>query len=582
MHFKQRSTCNNKHKTHITQHTLHNTQHTTHNIKRTTQHTTYNNQNIKQQRTNTIMNRVPSFLLKKITGRTIVNKSARVLSIGISTDHGRNYKYNEKSHSTTMIASCSYAALALSLNSGLQITKCSSGDGDDDSFLDKSMVVLNSGNEIQSHHHHPDLSNASTNSILEDDQSNNITNILNKSQSLANITTPQQANDSHDFLNNSQVIGNMNIPDQSRNVHDSLNISDNFESVHQPDLSASSKEECSHQSQSNNSSMNEQEPFQTNNISQILGRSLELHDQNGDYIPIEDTAGHNNFIYNFTSTCLATMKSMSNEQRRPLMSIATQVIPRRDMGELLGQSITKAEWAKASLHVKYPGLGHAVLPKPKYRRKCFEDNVVKEFIEWLHSNNFLQSLSFGQKVVKFYNGVHTAVEAVKMTSNQSRVIEKYAESYMKDVSSFSSEPAIENGLLLEESDLVDLERCKKHCKKSKVQCYREEDHDGNHIFTPKGSLSASSIARLLKQITSGQIKSLAGLDDTDTKCGRENFNKMRAMIDTLVGVVRFDRDGYKKDDSISKIDKIEMFHKVNFARHLGSKYTTSYYMHSNV
>ena len=122
-----------------------------------------------------------------------------------------------------------------------------------------------------------------------------------------------------------------------------------------------------------------------------------------------------------------------------------------------------------------------------------------------------------------------------------------------------------------EDDFVDFEKCPNFCKKSKVQCVKEKGHDGRHSFTPKNCLSATTIAKLLKDLTSGQMKSLAGLDVTDTKCGRENFVQMRTIVENLVGVVHYDihRSSFDKEQLIAEIDQAEEFHKNGFARHLG-------------
>ena len=227
----------------------------------------------------------------------------------------------------------------------------------------------------------------------------------------------------------------------------------------------------------------------------------------------------------------------------------------------------------AAKHAKYPGKGYALLPKPKYHRKRFDEEVVKEFTEWLYSNDFLQSLSFGQKVIQYYNGVHTVVEAVALTSNRMGIVQRYAEAFIQDSSSDKEQDcevirhAVNDDAVNTDEDTQD--RCFIQCTKSRTQCMKPKDHKGRHTFTPKQCLSASSITMLLKQLTSGKIKSLAGLDDTDTKCGTNNFANMRAMVETLVGVVGMERYGFDKCELLKQIKKAEEFHKIGFLRHLG-------------
>ena len=240
---------------------------------------------------------------------------------------------------------------------------------------------------------------------------------------------------------------------------------------------------------------------------------------------------------------------------------------------MLGDNVSKYEWAKASAHAKFPGPGHPVPVKPKYRRKRFEDAVVEELLEWLNSHDFLQNLSFGQKVVRLENGVHTAIEAVKLTSSQKNIIQAYTNTFVENISSSSDEAASqdEDDDEIQYTNLVDHERCEVKCPKTKVQCFKEKGHDGRHGYTPKGCLSPSSISRLLRMLSSGQIKSLAGLDDTHCRCGRENFIKMRAMVENLVNVANLDRNGDRKELLIQKINEAEEFYKVHFGMHLGQK-----------
>ena len=279
------------------------------------------------------------------------------------------------------------------------------------------------------------------------------------------------------------------------------------------------------------------------------------------------------FQYNWASSCLDVMRGMKKYERRPMMSIATTICSKYEMGHLLQDRITNNEWSQAAKHAKYPGKGYALLPKPKYHRKRFDEEVVKEFSEWLYSNDFLQSLSFGQKVIQYYNGVHTVVEAVALTSNRMGIVQRYAEAFIQDSSSDKEQDcevirhAVNDDAVNTDEDTQD--RCFIQCTKSRTQCMKPKDHKGRHAFTPKQCLSASSITMLLKQLTSGKIKSLAGLDDTDTKCGTNNFANMRAMVETLVGVVGMERYGFDKCELLKQIKKAEEFHKIGFVRHLG-------------
>jgi hypothetical protein len=49
-------------------------------------------------------------------------------------------------------------------------------------------------------------------------------------------------------------------------------------------------------------------------------------------------------------------------------------------------------------------------------------------------------------------------------------------------------------------------------------------------------LSPSTIENILNQLTSGQIKSLIGLDNTYVESGHENFEGMKAWVNKLTSI----------------------------------------------
>ena len=75
-------------------------------------------------------------------------------------------------------------------------------------------------------------------------------------------------------------------------------------------------------------------------------------------------------------------------------------------------------------------------------------------------------------------------------------------------------------------------------------------------------------------MTSGAIRSRAGLDNIDVKKGSENFEKMRILASDLSD--RLSEDGKsRRDQLVKKIDKVEEFHKVDFERHFKACHGTS-------
>ena len=72
---------------------------------------------------------------------------------------------------------------------------------------------------------------------------------------------------------------------------------------------------------------------------------------------------------------------------------------------------------------------------------------------------------------------------------------------------------------------------------------------------------------MINELTSGAIKSRAGLDNTDVQKGHDNFEQMRSLVNAfanLAGEMVLD----KKIALLQKIDEVQAFHKVDFERHL--------------
>ena len=245
--------------------------------------------------------------------------------------------------------------------------------------------------------------------------------------------------------------------------------------------------------------------------------------------------------------------------------------------------VTKKEWTAARKHCRFPGVGRPILPKPKYFRKKLNEDIVADFLQWMHANYFIQNVAFGHKVVSYCNGIHAAIEAVKLTANQRQIVREYAKEWQEN-----DETAMLDDRIIPDSDnemdggcercnqepniniFESNNQCGKTCPKTKTRCFRERNHEGRHSFTPKGRLSPSTIEKILSSMTAGKIRSLVGLDDTDSATGYENFQNMKALVKTLHDVARFNDDtDTTARDLICKIDKVAQFHKIGFPRHLG-------------
>lgn len=268
------------------------------------------------------------------------------------------------------------------------------------------------------------------------------------------------------------------------------------------------------------------------------------------------------------------MGCMSVKDRRPLMSIAVEYVLKHDMELLLGEKITNYEWSKARKHRKYPGPGRIIKANQHFFRKRVKEAVVSEFVEWLHASDMLQSLSYGHKVVRYCNGYHVPVEAVKRNKTKSSIIRQYIDFWnearvstqeLEESSCYDTDDKDDS---CEEED--DYQLCSSVCRKTGAPCLKEKGHEGCHSFTPKGMLSPSTIEEILNHLTSGQIKSLIGLDNTYVESGHENFEGMKAWVKKLTDVGKVGGQTFPDGGKIiQNIANVAEFYKIGFPRHLG-------------
>lgn len=260
-------------------------------------------------------------------------------------------------------------------------------------------------------------------------------------------------------------------------------------------------------------------------------------------------------------TLAQTILSKKNpKERRPLLSIvASSVSKAKAESEVFmnEKKFTPREWAQAKKHAMYPGVGEPVKDVHFFRRQL-ENDTVDEFMEWLFAADLLQSLSFGHKVISYSNGYHVSIESVKRKQRIRQIVREYVSTWRKE---FSEEVEIDG------------ERCEKRCPKTKLQCLRTGKHESQRCkFTPDNKLSPSTVERILNQITSGNMKSLRGLDNTYVEKGSDSFLAMKGIVKKLSNVCSHDEEGQAMATALlSKIDEVDLFHKVGFPRHLGDK-----------
>ena len=87
--------------------------------------------------------------------------------------------------------------------------------------------------------------------------------------------------------------------------------------------------------------------------------------------------------------------------------------------------------------------------------------MITDFIEWLNASDLLQSLSYGHKVVKYCNGYHVPIEAVKQNRSTSTIIQQCIEFWHEgrlsnqELEELSSDEVSNNDTI----DEVDPNRC---------------------------------------------------------------------------------------------------------------------------
>lgn len=293
-------------------------------------------------------------------------------------------------------------------------------------------------------------------------------------------------------------------------------------------------------------------------------------------------------------------KDIEPRKRIHLLAILTKHMRKSDAERITGRSISHDQWFQANIHRDIHEIG---LPSGEDKlkinhRRHIEEQTIQEFVEWLNSNDYLQNLAYGEKVVTMSNGYHIAIESVKRTDSITNIIRNYYRDFLvarldgeeenrdnsNEGENMGEVESNRNTTFLHEegeqfSDYEDeneggkeqkiSKRCSKFCKTSKLRCFLNEHSDGTrHKYTPPDLLSPSTITRVLLELTSGKIKSLAGLDNIDVIKGRQNFENMTQLVDIMVSVICSD-DAKEKGEAIKKqIKKVREFHQVDFARHL--------------
>ena len=199
---------------------------------------------------------------------------------------------------------------------------------------------------------------------------------------------------------------------------------------------------------------------------------------------------------------------------------------------VLGIIISPTGWGKIKIHQRYPG-PHKPVVKTKIRRQRISSLHLQRLLTFLHQPGYLQRVAFGTKIQEVMNGVD-----YKKLDNVARIV-KLSKITTNFLMALDQEAIYEGSLPSSETRCQCLER------DTFWRCLRLRNHrvDGSFKkckFTEKGSLSSRTVEEFVKTLTSGQIKSLSGLDD---------IKEMTARVDTTLYFLR-------KDFNPSKINMI--------------------------
>jgi hypothetical protein len=244
-------------------------------------------------------------------------------------------------------------------------------------------------------------------------------------------------------------------------------------------------------------------------------------------------------------------KKRTPKERRPLLSLFSWTT-KQNAEEIIGTVFTSYEWALANEHAKYPGAGEPVKDMKFYARRL-QDKAVDEFIEWLYAADLLQNVAYGFKVIKYSNGHFVTIESVKRKQCIRNIVRQYTDTWRQ-----ASE------------ELEIPQRCNRICSKSNLRCMKSGTHQGKCHFTLDSKLSPSTVENILKQITSGDIKTFKGLDNIYVEKGNDSFENMKAVLQNICLMGNLGSEEEIKSQKIleEKINEVAEFHKVGFPRHL--------------
>ena len=251
-----------------------------------------------------------------------------------------------------------------------------------------------------------------------------------------------------------------------------------------------------------------------------------------------------------------SINSMPPLERRIFLSAFARETTKIAAEAWLGCSITWREWSQVRAHALYPGPGKPVV-KLKYTRQRVKTALLEKLLSFLDRPDNLQRYAWGTEILKLTDG------SFEELANVDR---------LKPLNALMTEFLQEIDAELRCEELLSLpagtERCGCCAGSSGKgrQCIKAQGHEGQHKYTPKGSMSESTAWMLLSTLSGQDIRCLLGLDDVAVVKGRSNFIRMREQVEILAPLAVVSED--EKSGLLKRIEQTEDYLRIGFVRHL--------------
>jgi hypothetical protein len=243
-------------------------------------------------------------------------------------------------------------------------------------------------------------------------------------------------------------------------------------------------------------------------------------------------------------------QSKKTDQSRPILA-AFASYPRKTLEKVTGVRLSNREFSNIRTHAQYPGPWEPV-EKAEIFRNRLSTSTILAFLHLLGDPNSLQRLAFGQKCVEVLGGrSFVTIDRVETSIPIRTIAARFV------VSLFDEASAVLEGESIPESHL----RCQKIERDSFRRCLSCRNHTGNCRFTSKDGCSMTTARKVVSILSGGELKSLSGLDDIKVVQGRENFIRMRSLIDKLA-------EPEESATMKKQVDDVELFYKTDFQNHL--------------